>query len=117
MTYKLGFLESKNMPSTYPTKAKLRLYEQAFDWDAETRAPGKHGGIIGRAGLAVLRALIIEFKTDRPGHPQPSRDALREESGISTSSLSVALTRLRDLGIISLDPASYKVQPPTAWRR
>ncbi len=41
--------------------AVARLLFIAEALDRNTHMPGKHGGIIGRTGLAVLRALICRF--------------------------------------------------------
>ena len=38
-----------------------RRWHKARRFDRQTHTPGKHGGVLGRTGLAVLYALLFDF--------------------------------------------------------
>jgi len=83
-----------------PKKAAVRLWHRARDWDRATRAPGRHGGKVGRIGLAVLHSLLFDFLNYRTGQLDPSYEGIARKAGVSRASVGRALARLRSLGIL-----------------
>ena len=116
-----------------PKKAAVRLWHRARDWDRATRAPGRHGGKVGRIGLAVLHSLLFDFLNHRTGQLDPSYEGIAKKAGVSRASVGRALARLRSLGILdwvrrcagelrdgrfvlAQERNAYAVQPETAWQ-
>jgi hypothetical protein len=83
-----------------PKKAAVRLWHRAREWDRSTRAPGRHGGAVGRIGLAVLHSLLFDFLNHRTGQLDPSYEGIAKKAGVSRASVGRALVRLRGLGIL-----------------
>jgi len=90
--------EVKFMP--LPKKAAVRLWHRAREWDRSTRAPGRHGGKVGRIGLLVLHSLLFDFLNHRTGQLDPSYEGIAKKAGVSRASVGRALARLRRLGIL-----------------
>lgn len=84
-----------------PKKAAARLWHRAREWDRTTRAPGRHGGKVGRVGLLVLHSLIFDFLNHRTGQLDPSYEGIAKKAGVSRASVGRALARLKALGILS----------------
>lgn len=84
-----------------PKKAAARLWHRAREWDRATRAPGRHGGKVGRIGLLVLHSLVFDFLNHRTGQLDPSYEGIAKKAGISRASVGRALARLRALGILN----------------
>ena len=116
-----------------PKKAAVRLYHRARDWDRSTRAPGRHGGAIGRIGLTVLHSLLFDFLNHRTGQLDPSYEGIAKKAGVSRASVGRALARLRSLGILdwvrrcggelrdgrfvlTQERNAYAVQPEGRWQ-
>lgn len=90
---------SGRMPVRWRPLAKtdaLRWFEQAERWPARQALPGR-----GRAALAVLRALLFRFLSWKTGRLDPSYEAIAHAAGYCRSAVAVALTQLRDLGILA----------------
>ncbi|MBB5374523.1 helix-turn-helix domain-containing protein [Acidocella aromatica] len=83
-----------------PKKAAVQLYHRAREWERSTRQPGRHGGAIGRIGLAVLHSLLFDFLNHRTGQLDPSYEGIAKKAGVSRASVGRALVRLRSLGIL-----------------
>ena len=81
-------------------KAAVKLWHRARDFDCATHEPGKHGGAVGPAALAVLQALIFDFINARTGRLDPSYQAIARKAGVCVRTVATALARLRDLGIL-----------------
>jgi hypothetical protein len=113
-------------------KAAVRLWHRARDFDRGTHEPGRHGGAVGHAGLAVLHALIFDFLNHRTGRLDPSYAAIAAKAGVCVRTVASALARLRDLGILAWvrrcaeswqdgrfvleqETNAYAVLPETGW--
>ena len=44
-----------------PKKVAMRLWQQARDFDRQTKEKGRHGGAVGHTALKVLHSLIFDF--------------------------------------------------------
>jgi hypothetical protein len=116
-----------------PKKAAIRLYHRAREWERRTHQPGRHGGVVGRIGLAVLQTLIFDYLNHATGQLDPSYEGIAKKAGVSRASVWRALVRLRDLGILTWlrrcigemrggryvlaqERNAYAVQGETAWR-
>lgn len=84
-----------------PKKAAARLWHRAREWDRATRAPGRHGGKVGRIGLLVLHSLIFDFLNHKTGQLDPSYEGIAKKAGVSRASVGRALARLKALGILN----------------
>ena len=82
-------------------KAAVRLWHRARDFDRGTHQPGRHGGAVGPAGLAVLHALVFDFLNFRTGQLDPSYAAIARKANVCESTVATALKRLRELGILN----------------
>jgi hypothetical protein len=78
--------------------ARLLFLAEALD--RRTHRPGKHGGIIGRTGLAVLRALVTRFFNKASGRLDPSIEAIAKAANVARSTAQAALDRLELVGLI-----------------
>jgi hypothetical protein len=75
-----------------PKRIAVKLYHRAREFERRTRAPGKQDGAIGRNGLAVLHALIFDFRT---GRLDPSYDAIARKACICVRSAACGLQALK----------------------
>lgn len=78
--------------------ARILFLAEALD--RRTHQPGKHGGIIGRTGLAVLRALICRFFNKATGRLDPSISAIAEAANVARSTAQEAIKRLELVGLL-----------------
>lgn len=76
-----------------------RIEVMAERLDRGTKQPGRHGGVLGRAALAVLRALA-ELVDHGTGQLCPSWAWLEARTGYCRDSVWRALVRLREAGIV-----------------
>jgi len=81
-------------------KAASKIWHQARLWDRQTRARGKHGGIIGRSALSVLYALLWDCLSWKNGRLDPSLDRIGELASLGRTATIDALKRLKRLKII-----------------
>ena len=82
-----------------PKKAAVKLWHRAREFDRQSHEPGRHGGAVGRAALAVLHALGFDFANFRTGRMDPSYKAIAHKAG-SVRAVSDALKHLRELGLL-----------------
>lgn len=82
-------------------KDAIRLWHKARNWDKKTRARGKHGGIIGRAGLSVLYALIHDFLSFSTGRLDPAVRTIAKAASVAERTAYTALRKLRQLGLLN----------------
>ncbi len=80
--------------------ARARIIFNAEALDRRTRQPGRHGGVLKRTGLAVLKALLFGFHNVATGRCDPGYDALARVAGVARSTVAVALARLEEAGLI-----------------
>ena len=78
--------------------ARLLAYAEALD--RRTHTPGKHGGCIGRTGLAVLKALVCRFFNKASGRLDPSLAAIAEAANVAKSTVQEAIKRLEAAGLL-----------------
>jgi DNA-binding transcriptional MocR family regulator len=79
--------------------ARARLIYLAEALDRRTHQPGRHGGVLKRTGLAVLKALIFCF-LGPGGRCDPSLDSLAQMAGCARSTVAEALKRLEAAGLV-----------------
>ena len=79
--------------------ARARLIYFAEALDRRTRQPGRHGGVLKRTGLAVLKALVFGF-LGQCGRCDPSLDTLARMAGCARSTVAEALKRLEATGLV-----------------
>ena len=116
-----------------PKKAAVRLWHRARGFDRITHEPGRHGGAVGPAALAVLEALIFDFLNFRTGRLDPSYAAIGAKAGVCVRTVASALQRLKALGILNWvrrcaerwaygrfvleqETNAYAVLPESQWR-
>jgi hypothetical protein len=68
--------------------------------DRKTHQPGRHGGMIGRTGLAVLRAMVTRFLDFKTGRLDPSIASIARAANVARSTAQDALDRLEAAGIL-----------------
>jgi DNA-binding transcriptional MocR family regulator len=78
---------------------RARLIHFAEALDRRTHEPGRHGGVLKRTGLAVLKALVFGF-LGRGGRCDPSLDSLARMAGCARSTVAEALKRLEAAGLV-----------------
>jgi DNA-binding transcriptional MocR family regulator len=84
---------------TIDRNARARLIYFAEALDRRTHQPGRHGGVLKRTGLAVLKALVFGF-LGRGGRCDPSLDTLARMAGCARSTVIEALKRLEAAGLV-----------------
>ena len=77
-----------------------RILACAEALDRRTHQPGRHGGVVGRSGLAVLRALAIRFFNKQTGRLDPSLASIAEAANLARSTVQEAIKRLEAAGLI-----------------
>ena len=80
--------------------ARARLIYLAEALDRRTHQPGRHGGVLRRTGLAVLKALVFGFHNLATGRCDPSLEGLARLAGCARSTVTEALKRLEAAGLI-----------------
>lgn len=81
-------------------KKASRIWHQARIWDRQTRAKNKHGGCIGRTGLAVLYSLLWDSLNWKTGQLDPSIETIARRANVGRTATINALKRLKKLRII-----------------
>src|SRR5208282_2398475 len=88
-------------------KQAARRWQKARRFDRQTHLPGKHGGVIGRTGLAVLYTLLFDFLDYATGRLDPSLDAIAAKSGVCRRAVVDALRCLKQLGLLHWQRRSH----------
>ena len=83
-----------------PKKEAARRWHKARRFDRQTHTKGKHGGALGRTGLAVLYVLLFDFLDHATGRLEPSYEAIAAKAGVCRRTVAEALKRLRELGLL-----------------
>ena len=78
----------------------IRWYHRARAWNAAKQAVRRYGGTLGSAGMRVLESFIFDFQNYRTGRLDPSYESIAAKTGLSRSTVAVALARLKSLRII-----------------
>ena len=117
-----------------PKKEAARRWHKARRFDLQTHTKGKHGGAIGRSGLAVFYVLLFDFLDFATGRLEPSYEAIAQKAGVCRRTVAAALKRLRELGLLhwqrrcrededaagsfrlAQETNAYASLPPSQWR-
>jgi hypothetical protein len=117
-----------------PKKEAARHWHRARRFDRQTHTPGKHGGALGRSGLAILYVLLFDFLDYATGRLDPSLDAIAAKAGVCRRTVVAKIKQLRALGLLHWQRRSreekdaaggfrrvqetnaYAVLPPSHWR-
>src|SRR5882672_3658362 len=117
-----------------PKKEAARRWHKARRFDRQTHAAGKHGGAIGRTGLAVFYTLLFDFLDYTTGRLDPSYDAIAAKAGVCRRAVVNAVRRLKELGLLhwqrrcredkdeagrfrlAQETNAYAVLPSSSWR-
>jgi len=85
---------------TVVKEAVIRWYHRARAWNAARKIARRYGGTLGSACLRVLESFIFDFQNYRTGRLDPSYEGIAAKTGLSRSTVAVALARLKSLRII-----------------
>jgi hypothetical protein len=117
-----------------PKKEAARRWHKARRFDRQTHEAGKHGGAIGRTGLAVFYTLLFDFLDYATGRLDPSYDAIAAKAGVCRRAVVNAVRRLKELGLLhwqrrcredkdeagrfrlAQETNAYAVLPSSHWR-
>ena len=101
------------------------IYDAASEWDWQTRQPGHQGGVIGRSARWLLYLFLFDdWQNARTKPLEMSLDALAATARMSRSTITEALRRLRELGILNQQEIRregrrpiyvYAVRSPSQW--
>jgi hypothetical protein len=83
-----------------PKKQAARRWHKARRFDRQSHTAGKHGGALGRTGLAVLYVLLFDFLDYATGWLEPSYDGIAAKAGVCRRVVADALHRLKELGLM-----------------
>jgi hypothetical protein len=123
-----------------PKRQAVKIFHDARRFERQTAitrvdAFGKRStqGKLGRMGILVLHSMLFDFLNYNSGRLDPSRQAIAASACISMRSVSRALVRLRDAGVLNWvrrcrgsfsdgrylleqDSNAYGVTPSSQWR-
>lgn len=96
-----GQEEANCRPISY--KEREQIWRDALEREAATRKPGCQNGVIGKAGLAVLRSLLFDFTNMKTGVCFPRVRTLQAklQPWYSRASIFRALDRLEAVGVLT----------------
>jgi hypothetical protein len=88
-------------------RIRVRILERRVEaWDAITRKPGKHGGVLGASGVAVYRALIFRWNPET-GRLYPAQETIAKDARRSVRTVRSALGTLEALRLIARKPRYF----------
>jgi hypothetical protein len=70
--------------------------------ERRTKGKGCKSGVLGQSGLRVLRSLLFDFCAIPIGRCCPSYEAIREMTGFCYATISGALSRLEESGLVRI---------------
>lgn len=82
--------------------SRAKLIYLAEQIERSTKQPGRRCGVLGYAGIAVLKALIMRFANSRTGICFPSYTALQCATGLCRQTIADALARLSAVGLVKI---------------
>jgi hypothetical protein len=85
---------------TIDRNERARLMFRAEALDRRTHQPGRHGGVLKRTGVAVLKALLFTFANAVTARCDPSLEKLAHAAGVARSTCTEALKRLEAAGLV-----------------
>jgi hypothetical protein len=86
--------------SPLPKREAARRWHDARLLERQTRRPGRQDGAIGRNGLLTLHALLFDLTDFRTGRCEPTRAGIARVAGISISSVTRGLRKLKEAGLL-----------------
>jgi hypothetical protein len=87
----------------WPTVVKdavVRWYHQARALNALKQAVRRYGGVLGSSCLRVLESLMFDFQNYQTGQLDPSYEGIAGKTGLSRSTVALALAKLKARRII-----------------
>lgn len=81
---------------------RFRVWTAAQGLERRTHTPGKHGGMLGHSGLAVLRCLLFDFLNIGSGRLDPSYEEIADRTGYARDTVIEAVKRLSLAGILEI---------------
>ena len=81
---------------------RVRVIIAAEALERRTKGKGCKSGVLGQSALRVLRCLLFDFCAVPTGRCCPSYEAIREMTGFCYSTISGALTRLEQSGLVRI---------------
>lgn len=81
-------------------KDRFRVWTAAQDLDRRTHRKGRHGGMLGHSGLAVLRCLLFDFLNIENGRLDPTYEAIAAKTGYARDTVIEAMKRLVAAGLV-----------------
>ena len=91
---------------------RARVIYRAEHMERATKLKGRKNGVLGDAGLNVLRALVFKFGK----HPTPSYDAIKRATGYCLDTIAKALNRLEAAGLLEVK-RGRGLRTAQGWRR
>ena len=81
---------------------RVRVIIAAEALERRTKGKGCKSGVLGHSGLRVLRSLLFDFCAIPTGRCCPSYETIREMTGLCYSTISGALKRLEESGLVRI---------------
>jgi hypothetical protein len=81
---------------------RVRVIVAAEALERRTKGKGCKSGVLGQSGLRVLRSLLFDFCAIPTGRCCPSYEAIREMTGFCYATISGALSRLEQSGLVRI---------------
>src|ERR1700730_12476667 len=81
---------------------RVRVIVAAEALERRTKGQGCKSGVLGQAVLCVLRSLLFDFWAIPTGRCCPSCEAIREMTGFCYATISGALSRLEESGLVRI---------------
>jgi hypothetical protein len=81
---------------------RVRVIVAAEALERRTKGKGCKSGVLGQSGLRVLRSLLFDFCAIPTGRCCPSYEAIRQMTGFCYSTISGALSRLEESGLVRI---------------
>jgi hypothetical protein len=81
---------------------RVRVITAAEALERRTKGKGCKSGVLGQAGLRILRSLLFDFCAIPTGRCCPSYEAIREMTGFCYATIAGALTRLETSGLVRI---------------
>jgi hypothetical protein len=81
---------------------RVRVIVAAEALERRTKGKGCKSGVLGQSGLRVLRSLLFDFCAIPTGRCCPSYEAIREMTGFCYATISGALSRLEQSGLVQI---------------
>jgi hypothetical protein len=80
----------------------VRVVIAAEALERRTKGKGRKSGVLRQSGLRVLRSLLFDFCAVPTGRCCPSYEAIKERTGFCFATISGALTRLEQSGLVRI---------------